>query len=655
MDDQNNNPYPTSQPVPPAQPVQPVSPSQSMPPMQPVQPVPLAQPATPVSPTPPAPVAEPAQLAQPTEPAQPSTADTQPNPPAQPESTPAQSPVQTSGMMDFQHVPKPGEQVVGMPKKKSKGGLIIGIIIGLLLIVGVIVAVALMTMGGGDDDIDLFESKAFFISDDDMHYALFNDDGEQLSEFKYSFASTFIAGTAVVGIDENDQYGIINDEGKMTVDFGKYTYIGRAGALYQATDSSFNEYIINGKGKKIMKLDGGSIINYGNDYAIATDKKGFIIMDYKGKTLLTISENLDKDLAVPGYGSKDGYFTVYHAGINYVFNALKGSLVTKLESSDKYRVDAVDSKNDIIVLKVEDDDAYLPVLDDSSSRMSKYKILVGGELKDAPSNCNYISAEGEEGLACGTDDGSYLLKPDLSIGFGLYDVLYIDAENYAENESDKSGNSSVAFYKNGAKVASVECRLLYSYGKMESNIYLLRTSYSSKCSKAGIAYGRYEFYSAEGKKLFGTDFDDAEAFNKNGLALVSGGEGKKDYLINTENEKVGDEYDYLYQRWTNDIVYYYSIENARDYLGKGKIINSDGEVVADYTGRHFGGGSYNGLAFVSFYDEKGTYHVFDLKGKKETTTSDESPDFYDHYFITTNGKVRNYYTYNGKQFYARSE
>ena len=53
--------------------------------------------------------------------------------------------------------------------------------------------------------------------------ALFNEDGKKLTDFIFTSTSDFVNGTALVKKD--DAYGIINANGKMTVDFGKYNYI----------------------------------------------------------------------------------------------------------------------------------------------------------------------------------------------------------------------------------------------------------------------------------------------------------------------------------------------------------------------------------------------------------------------------------------------
>ena len=63
-------------------------------------------------------------------------------------------------------------------------------------------------------ETDITSSNVFFIKNEDNKYALFNDDGEQLTEFIFTSIDDFVNGTSLVRKD--DAYGIIDSKGNMT-------------------------------------------------------------------------------------------------------------------------------------------------------------------------------------------------------------------------------------------------------------------------------------------------------------------------------------------------------------------------------------------------------------------------------------------------------
>ena len=130
-------------------------------------------------------------------------------------------------------------------KKKSPLLLIAIIAIVGLLVLGIVIVPKLFgkTASGSGNKND--NSNAFFLANNEGTYAVFNADGKQLTDFniKSSFGEEFKNHTCFVeNID--GKRGIIKDNGKMLVDFEKYTFLNNVGALYLGTVDG-KEYLIN--------------------------------------------------------------------------------------------------------------------------------------------------------------------------------------------------------------------------------------------------------------------------------------------------------------------------------------------------------------------------------------------------------------------------
>ena len=160
-------------------------------------------------------------------------------------------------------------------KKKSKVGLIIGIVLGVLVLGGAIFGIiALLGNGGDTEDESIYDSNAFFLRDDNDHFALFNDEGERITEFEFSYASSIIGGTALVRKADNDKSAIINSEGKILVNYDKYRYIERRGALYVGTDDNLEDHLLNSNGKELYVLKDNKLLTYDDSFAVVADSKG---------------------------------------------------------------------------------------------------------------------------------------------------------------------------------------------------------------------------------------------------------------------------------------------------------------------------------------------------------------------------------------------
>ena len=525
-------------------------------------------------------------------------------------------------------------------KKKSKVGLIIGIILGVLVLGGAIFGIiALLGNGGDEEDESIYDSNAFFLRDDNDHYALFNDEGERITEFDFSYAGNIIGGTALVRSAENDKSAIINSEGKILVGYDKYRYIERRGALYVGTDDNLDDHLLNSNGKELYVLKDNKLLTYDDSFAVVADSKGFQILNYRGKNVLSITENLDKDIHLSD--EYDNTFVIVsHGTTNYVINSLTAEVTAQFESKSNFEVYGYDKDDNILLLRSED----------GAGDKRTYKFIVKGEAKDLPGGCESVEYYSvSKVLSCTKDDKRFVLDSDLKISIEYSGGQFIDGGTYARNKDDK--NYGITFYKDGAKVAEVSCRSFLTSGKANGGVYLAYTRYSSDCRKDGIEYSKYEYYSAEGKRLFGRYFDSASSFSVDGIARVREKDADEYSLINTSGEKVGVNHKYLYDTNIGEYTVYYGYDKTGDpysiYSNKGKQIAKTATDSRSYP--H--GNVFKDKLYIYVTTGKDEFSIFRAEDGQKLATSEEYPTMRDHYFITENDSKVQYYTYDGKKIH----
>lgn len=164
------------------------------------------------------------------------------------------------------------------------------------------------------EEFDINYSTSFFLLDNNNKYALFDDDGNRLTEFIFDKVSNFVNGTATV--TKADQVGIISDSGKMTVDFGKYTFISAKGGLYEVHGGDYHYYLIDSNGKVLYDLESAHLKTFigSNLYSILDDEKSntYQVLNYNGKKMADfpkIEDSLD-----PATSEEEGYLSVYYNG-----------------------------------------------------------------------------------------------------------------------------------------------------------------------------------------------------------------------------------------------------------------------------------------------------------------------------------------------------
>ena len=512
-------------------------------------------------------------------------------------------------------------------KPKSKIGLIIIVLVVVALGVGAFLYFKKNKVQSNDFDINY--STSFFIKDSNDKYALFNEDGKKLTDFIFTSTSDFVNGTALVKKD--DAYGIINANGKMTVDFGKYNYITDAAGMYKVHGEDYHYFLINGEGKVLYDLEDMDLDTFigADTYSILEDTKNKVyrVLNYEGKAMVSfpIDSNAEDD---PSTNEEDGYISVFYNNKNYILNPMTGKEIVSFDSNMHYCVNNVEEDGKIIAMNS-------CVSWFQSQDKTYYKFIKDGKLYDLTDKCEKVYYS-EGNFVCTNDYKTYLLDSNLNVGIDTSGKAYIDNNTYA---MAKSGSfNGVDFYDNGSVVKNVECRSLKETGYMKNGLIILGTYYSTSC---GTESGTYEYYKSNGENAFGKSFKRAEKFDKNGLAKVS--EDKENYyLIDTNGKKISQDYSNI----SLNSDYYVVTKN--DLKG---IIDKNGNVILDCNYKSIEITEKNKKKYAKLTTSDSKYIVYNIEKKSELMTLDSSPSLSTHYISVSKDGNNQYYTYNGKMFY----
>lgn len=487
--------------------------------------------------------------------------------------------------------------------------------------------VLLLSDSSNQNGVTVVHETTFFLKDSTGKYALFNEDGERITDFVYTSASSFVNGMAAVS--QEDKMGIINSDAKMIVDFGKYDSITSKAGIYEVIDSDSKKYLINGNGKVLYNLDNFDLKTYNSDvlYSILEDDDNgkYYVLNSKGEALKSFDISSNKEIST---SSLDNYISVSYNNKNYIFNSLTGDEVISFDDSESFCINKVSS------------DGSTLILNSCSSSNNTYKLLVDGKLINVNTECDRVFYNQFDRLTCEKDNVEYLLDDNYKKSLAIASLSYEDDKNYAKN--NRTGDNSVEFYNNGSLVKSVTCRTLRDASYIYNDLYLLGTDYSRSC---GTEAGIYEFYNSKGEKVFDKTFVMAENYDFNGNAKVSEDDVNY-YLMNSEGEQVSSLYDDIN---TVAILNGYYTVTKNNLKG---IIDKTGKEVIEPAYRDINTYNINDTIYAVMVTNDSKNVVYDLTNKKEIVTVDGYARLGEHYIYTNNNSKQQYYSYkNGKMFH----
>ena len=502
-------------------------------------------------------------------------------------------------------------------ERKSKKGLIFGLIFGALAIVAIVLLVVFLPKGGDPSDpkAKISYSDSFFISNNGK-YMLWNKDGERLTEEEYSYASDFVDGYAYVRKD--DQAGIIRDNGSMSVEFGRYGTISAKGGLYLAQDGNTKEYfLITGDGHALLHGDSmdARASSSSGAYALVKQDGKYYVFTCKGTKIL--EEDVNDEEESPNISSSEDFGLVYYNGKTTLFDIRSGNILATAD--ERYSFDEIsDNRAKIILQNYDDSKRHLLIVDGKQYELDETKYYGFTALNQVIGYDNY------EELAL-LDDNYKVSKRTTT------DIALKDSKNYAVlNEDD-----TVQIIYNGEPVKTFSDEPDLATGIMYEDYYAILND------------GKWMFYRLDGSVAYEHEFHDVRSlFNKHHQAVVADEDGEY-YLINADFTRVGD------QTWRRFYAYESGYE-VYDKDGNYAILDKKGELATEvkYEDTYYRSAPV-GHNIWTARNSYGNHDVYDIDAHTLILEHANVQSFFANYFTVknTDGKVE-YFTYAGKSFYV---
>ena len=424
----------------------------------------------------------------------------------------------------------------------------IGLVVLILIIVLVIIILGATNgePGSNGKTGSMFNTKSVFIPKDKEKnsFALYN--GKDVGEYEYEIVSHFVDGYALVRKD--GKFGIIDEKGQATVDFGKYDNIIEYGGLYGATKDDVNE-LIDGQGRVIRKYK-DEFENYGEieraeraAYTIFREGgKKYSIYNPRGEKLSTFESEDAPTISSTNTIDSTSTTAVFYSDGAYIYDDA-GKEVSHLERkiAKKYLItDASTNEINIIrdEIRIKDANTILYSIPNNNSHNA---VIINNEIHEYDSvSCSAIiyerhySTNNRGYLACArsTADGyqyinekgqltKYILNTNDDIS--KEDIFPLSAGNYVlkENIADYGlyyGGKKVTSFKTSQNTISENDRetiteaITYNVKNSFANNYIVQkiTEKKVKDKKTGItSSGNYTYdvsiYNEKGKKVCSFD------------------------------------------------------------------------------------------------------------------------------------------------------
>ena len=494
-------------------------------------------------------------------------------------------------------------------------------------------------------------SEAAFIpktTEKDSKYALFDKNGKQLTEFDIKDHETIVAGYALIQND-NDEYAVINQKGKITIDWQK-SEIEQYGGLFLVYVNDDEGILVTGKGEQVDVIDKDSSVEnmYSSPITIVYHKDTVNIFSAYGDQLDTINGSEDDC----DYSTSQAAIAVICKDALAVFDAYDLKEVFKTSTSNQYDSFYASQNNDIYAFSSFNYGLYNKKNDKGTAVYSGGKFIELGDRCDSvyATNPNRSEEKNDGGYAsCTNDDGTFLIAADGHItDIEVSENTVYNPEHYIKYDAD---GEKAEFYVNGSKVGEAKAT-----------------------SRPTISYASYviedddnvSIYDLSGKQIFTTPYKySAEVYGVDNYGLIaintSDGDNRKAMLVNTKGKTLldGD-----YAAIVDEGHGYYNIIKSEDDNKKKSLANSKGKLIIEDANCSY-------IAYVKYietlvctpqssysYDDKkdedlGKYIFYDKNGK-ELFSAEGEMSFMDNYYIFGFEKddVVNYYTNKGKLVYT---
>lgn len=533
----------------------------------------------------------------------------------------------------------PNQPNINKKQLNNKSKIILFIIlIIIVIIISIFISKKIIKKDSNNKDYaDLTTSSSFFIKDNNK-YALFNINGEQLTDFMFDSIGEFINNTALVKKD--DQNGVINENGDMVIDFGKYEYIHSAAGLYEVENKKGESLLVNNQDKVLYVLD-DTYIDAIDTHIILEDDEKFDILNYKGNKIKTFTKTNNEEINDNFHTEEEnGYVVVSFNNKVTLLNLNTEKEILSFSASQEFCIDDDSEKDDLIILRT------CTRIFEEEENMA-YKLVRNNKLYDLEGKCEHITKNNNKDIICTNHDKKYLIDENGEINLEVDNVFYKDKNTYIKKPD--SIKNEINIYNNGTQIKTLTCyNSYYDFNNTYTKEYLYADLFPCYVNK-----DNYEYYNLNGEKAFDKVFDSAEFFDKNKRAIVK--EESKSYLIDDKGNQISEKYDKIEAAYLNSKYY---------------IVSNNGKVgLIDDLGKEIFPCEYKKIDFsrikikienseyiiLETADSKYLLYNLEKNTEKALATLSAHPVFHSNYFEITTSDTIQYYSYiNGNLFYERS-
>ena len=451
--------------------------------------------------------------------------------------------------------------------------------------------------------------QTLFVENSKNKYALMDLAGESKTDFVYDKYEA--VGTSGYIVISDDKYGYILSDGSEAIKLGTYDKLESISNMLVGYDENEKMTILNGNGEKLYKESDDTKITL-TGLPVIKDGKNYLVLYNTGEELVKGTDEI-----ISAYTVNDNYTLVNYED--------KASLYYHLSEEEPLEIDL---GGDNQLMDQDDDKGYL-LYDREDHKASainnKGKVLftVEQELDDFyfDSNSNIIGV---------LNQTTYIFNNDGDVV--ETNSYYYDYDNYVVKNNDTIYGPHT--FVNDGETIEVEGIQLDPLASQTRN----------KIFPVYVKDEGYQYYGFDGKAAFKTVYESAEAFDLNGLAVVSKEEDLY-YLINTDNKKISDEY---------DRIEYLGRKFYAGYVTGGvyEVFDSEGNVVIDESFMDVGTVFKYGDITYGIFNKSGTSYVYDMSDFEVIFSTEGYLEFNDRgYFVTTDADK--YFTLEGEEIYTR--
>ena len=439
-------------------------------------------------------------------------------------------------------------------------------------------------------------------------------------------------GYALVRNADN-QYGVINQDGDMTVDFGQHEDLETRGGLYEATDGT-DRTIIKGNGDVVVANYINAIEATGAPYVtVETESQKYAVYNATGSKIMDF--NSATRPAFNTYNKKMTTSMSYDGHIA-IFNNKTLKKIKDQETNAVYRLSATSEDMKTIVLRGTIDSKTV------------WAVLKDGKFKEYGEDCTSItlvdntnSTSDYKYMTCSRSDGVYLMRgldvSDINLREDNNHAVVFDEKHYARYDS-KEGKAKI--YVDNSEKLSVDSDALPVVRNKGYYVVDGKNKYSALYDLDGNKL--YELGTARGS-LNGLDNNERIIVNDPTVSNIN------EYysLVNKDGKTISKKYSSI----ARNGEYYSALDNVNKTAD---LLDKDGNVIVsgNYTAFKF----YRDgkLIFGQIANDK--YDLIDTKDKsvKRSLEGQLSVGKDDYFSIKTDSETV-FYTIKGKDFYHQGK